>query len=122
MYPFIDPALAWSSQSFQGKAAFITGASRGIGRATAVTFAKAGAAVAIAARTVSGLDETEAQILKESPGAKIKKYSVDVTKPTDLEAAVDDAAATFGGLDVVIANAGHSNSFDVCKWDAHCMC
>ncbi|KZV69178.1 NAD-P-binding protein [Peniophora sp. CONT] len=106
VYPTIDPASGWASQSFKGKAVFITGASRGIGRVTAVTFAKAGAAVAIAARSESALEETKAAVLKEVPEAKVEKYVVDVKNTAQVEAAVEAAAAAFGRLDVVIANAG----------------
>ena len=62
------------------KVVCITGASRGIGRTTALTFAKAGAAVAISARSSGALDETKALILKEVPGATVEKFVVDVTK------------------------------------------
>ncbi|VDC05468.1 unnamed protein product [Peniophora sp. CBMAI 1063] len=112
VYPCISPTPAWEAQSFKGKAIFITGASRGIGRSTAITFAKAGAAVAIAARSSAALDETLSLMLKEAPEAKVKKYAVDVTNSAEMEMAVDHAAATFGGLDVVIANAGYTNAFD----------
>ncbi|KZV66972.1 NAD-P-binding protein [Peniophora sp. CONT] len=112
VYPTIDPSTAYSSQSFKGKALFITGASRGIGRTTALTFAKAGASVAIAARFSDALDETKALILKEVPQAKVEKYVVDVTKAEEVEGAVDGAAKKFGRLDVVIANAGYTNAFD----------
>ncbi|KZV66967.1 NAD-P-binding protein [Peniophora sp. CONT] len=112
VYPTIDPASAWSSHSLKGKALFITGASRGIGRTTALTFAKAGADVAIAARSSAALDETEALILKEIPGAKVEKYVVDVTKSEEVEKAVESAAKAFGRLDYVVANAGYTNPFD----------
>ena len=112
IYPAIDPTSAWELQSFKGKAIFITGASRGIGRSTALTFAKAGAAIAIAARSASALDETEVLILQEVPNAKVMKYIVDVTKSAEMDAAVDGAVAALGSLDIVIANAGYSNSLD----------
>ncbi|KZV66968.1 NAD(P)-binding protein [Peniophora sp. CONT] len=112
VYPTIDPASAWSFQSLKGKALFITGASRGIGRTTALTFAKAGASVAIAARSAAALEDTKALIVKEVPGAKVEKYVVEVTKAEQVEAAVEAAAKAFGRLDMVIANAGYTNAFD----------
>jgi NAD(P)-dependent dehydrogenase (short-subunit alcohol dehydrogenase family) len=90
-----------------GRKAFVTGASRGIGREIAVAFAQAGADVAIAARSEDGLAETAAQI--EQAGRKALAIRLDVTSQTDVSAAVDDAAAQFGGLDIVVNNAGGSN-------------
>ncbi|VDB90969.1 unnamed protein product [Peniophora sp. CBMAI 1063] len=112
IYPTIDPTSAWETKSFKNKAVFITGASRGIGRVTAITFAKAGAAIAIAARTDSALEETKADVLKEAPDAKVEKYIVDVKNTAQVEAAVEAAAAAFGRLDVVVANAGALTSFE----------
>ena len=117
MYPTIDPTAAYSSQSLSGKALFITGASRGIGRTTAIVFAKAGASVAISARSSAALDETKAMILKEAPDARVEKFIVDVTRAEQVEAAVDEAAKKFGGLDFVIANAAYINPFDKCTSD-----
>ncbi|KZV62461.1 NAD-P-binding protein [Peniophora sp. CONT] len=111
VYPTIDPTSGWASQSLTGKAVFITGASRGIGRVTAVTFAKAGAALALAARSESALEETKAAVLNEVPEAKVEKYIVDVKNTVQVEAAVEAAAAAFGRLDVVIANAGALTPF-----------
>ncbi|KZV70816.1 NAD-P-binding protein [Peniophora sp. CONT] len=112
IYPTIDPTSEWASQSLKDKAVFITGASRGIGRSTAIMFAKAGAAVAISARSDRALDETKALILSEVPDARVESYVVDVTKGAEMEVAVNGAATAFGSLDVVIANAGYCNSFD----------
>ena len=112
VYPLIDPTYAFATQSFSGNYVFITGASRGIGRTTAITFAKAGAGVAISARSEQALGETKALILQEVPKAKVEVYVADVTKIEEMEAALKSAIKVFGGLDVVIANAGAANSFD----------
>ena len=112
VYPLIDPTYAFATRSFNGKNVFITGASRGIGRTTAITFAKAGAGVAISARSEQALGETKALILQEVPKAKVEVYVADVTKTEEMEAALKSAIKVFGGLDVVIANAGAANSFD----------
>ncbi|GJE95872.1 SDR family oxidoreductase [Phanerochaete sordida] len=111
IYPTIDPSAAFSSKALKGKSVFITGASRGIGRTTAVVFAKAGANVAIAARSGSKLDETKAAILAAAPDAKVAKFIVNVKDTAEVQAAVDGAATAFGGLDIVIANAGAVTRF-----------
>ncbi|KZV96866.1 NAD(P)-binding protein [Exidia glandulosa HHB12029] len=111
VYPTIDPTQTFAAQLFKGKAMFITGASRGIGRTTAIFFAKAGAAVAIAARSDGLLDETRAEILKAAPEAKVEKYIVDVKNTAQVQNAIEAAAKAFGRLDVVIANAGSVRRF-----------
>ncbi|KZV96871.1 NAD(P)-binding protein, partial [Exidia glandulosa HHB12029] len=110
-YPTIDPTALCASQSFTGKGVFITGASRGIGRATAIVFAKAGASVAIAARSSHLLDEAREEILKQVPTANVEKYIVDVRRTKSVQEAVDKAVKTFGRLNVVIANAGFVTPF-----------
>src|ERR1022692_3009595 len=90
-----------------GKTAFVTGASRGIGRAIAVALAQAGADVAIVARTAEGLADTADDIT--AVGRKAIVIPADVTD----QAAVADAAAAaidqLGHVDVVVNNAGGSN-------------
>jgi NAD(P)-dependent dehydrogenase (short-subunit alcohol dehydrogenase family) len=90
-----------------GKNAFVTGASRGIGRAIAVALAEAGADVALAARSADGLAGTASAIT--SRGRKAFVIPADVT----VREAVDEAAATaidqLGHVDVVVNNAGGSN-------------
>ncbi|VDB88724.1 unnamed protein product [Peniophora sp. CBMAI 1063] len=112
VYPFIDPTSAFTAQALKNKVVFITGASRGIGRTTAITFARAGASLAISARSSSALDETKALVLNEVPEAKVEKFVVDVTKAEEVEGAVEKTVKKFGRLDVVIANAGYTNTFD----------
>ncbi|KZV78832.1 NAD(P)-binding protein [Exidia glandulosa HHB12029] len=112
IYPTIDPTQSYASQSFAGKAVFITGASRGIGRTTAIVFAKAGAAVAIAARSAGALEETKKEVLKAAPEAKVESYVVDVKDTAQVQAAIDGAVKAFGRLDAVIANAGSVRRFE----------
>jgi 2-deoxy-D-gluconate 3-dehydrogenase len=90
-----------------GRKAFVTGASRGIGRVIAVALASAGADVALAARSEDALAETAAEI--SALGRKAFVLPLDVTKQADVTAAVDEAIKLLGHVDVVVNNAGGSN-------------
>lgn len=84
-----------------GTRAFITGASRGIGRALAEELAARGATIGLAARSVGELEELAATL----PG-KHHVLACDVSDEASVKAAVDGFAAAAGGLDLVVANAG----------------
>jgi NAD(P)-dependent dehydrogenase (short-subunit alcohol dehydrogenase family) len=84
-----------------GKTALITGASRGIGADTARAFAAAGANVVLAARSADALADLAAEI-----GPKARAVSCDVADYTQMAAAVQAATQAFGGLDILIGNAG----------------
>ncbi len=93
-----------------GKVVIITGASRGVGRQAAQTFARRGANLVLAARTVEPdrklpgtLNETLAQI--EDLGAEAIAVQTDLADVTDLSRLVDAAVERFGGVDVLINNA-----------------
>ncbi len=90
-----------------GKKAFVTGASRGIGRIIAVALAAAGADVAIAARSQDGLAETAREVT--DLGRKAFVFPLDVTRQDDVTAAVNESARLLGQLDVVVNNAGGMN-------------
>jgi len=90
-----------------GKTAFVTGASRGIGRAIAVAFAQAGADLALVARTAEGLAETAADVT--AAGRKAVIIPADVTDQTGVAAAVTSAIDELGHVDIVVNNAGGSN-------------
>jgi NAD(P)-dependent dehydrogenase (short-subunit alcohol dehydrogenase family) len=93
--------------SAQDKVIFITGASRGIGQATAIAFAQAGAkAVYLTARSEEALQETRALVNQANPNTQCVFSICDVTNPQEVEAAVADCVAQFGGIDVADANAG----------------
>lgn len=105
-YPAIDPKLALKN-SASGKVVFISGASRGIGQATAVAFAQAGAkAVYITARSSKALEETCDLVRQANPETQCAYSICDVTDAGQVEAAVAECVAKFGGVDVADANAG----------------
>jgi NAD(P)-dependent dehydrogenase (short-subunit alcohol dehydrogenase family) len=86
------------------KVAIVTGASAGIGRATAKLFAEEGAKVVIGARRRPLLEDLAAEI--ESDGGSAVALSGDVTDPGFAGTMVDAAVSEFGGLDVAVNNAG----------------
>lgn len=89
---------------FNGKVAFVTGAGSGIGRATAIAFAAAGASVAIVDIAETGLAET-ATLIAAADGKSIS-LRADVTKSAEIKAALDQTIAAFGRLDAAFNNAG----------------
>jgi NAD(P)-dependent dehydrogenase (short-subunit alcohol dehydrogenase family) len=90
--------------SFAGKVAFVTGAASGIGRATALAFAREGAHVVVAEISEQGGRETARMI--EDLGGRALAIGCDVTRSEDVEAALDQAVAAFGRLDVAFNKAG----------------
>ncbi|MDG9728415.1 MULTISPECIES: glucose 1-dehydrogenase [unclassified Streptomyces] len=89
---------------FHGKTAFVTGAGSGIGRATALAFARAGAQVALVDLSADGLRETARLI--ESEGGRALALTCDVTSEEDVRAAVGRTVGHFGRLDAAFNNAG----------------
>ncbi len=105
-YEAIDPTSELKD-SAKDKVIFIAGASRGIGQATAVAFAQAGAkAVYLTARSEAALQETRALVNRANPKTLCGMSPCDVTNARQVEAAVADCVAQFGGIDVADANAG----------------
>jgi NAD(P)-dependent dehydrogenase (short-subunit alcohol dehydrogenase family) len=87
------------------RVALVTGASSGIGRETALAFAREGARVAIAARRVERLEELAERIRGEL-GAEIIELPGDVTDPETTTSWVEETVDTLGGLDVLVNAAG----------------
>jgi NAD(P)-dependent dehydrogenase (short-subunit alcohol dehydrogenase family) len=87
-----------------GKTALVTGASRGIGAATAIKLAECGANTVLAARSADAIGEIAGQI--EDNGGKALAVTCNVARYLDVERAVDAARETFGGLDILVNNAG----------------
>lgn len=89
---------------FSGKVALVTGASSGIGRATALAFGREGAGVALVNRGVPG-GEAVAELIR-SNGGEALYISADVTRKDQVEAAVEATVGHFGRLDLAFNNAG----------------
>ncbi len=106
-YDAIDPASTLAG-SASGKVIFITGGSRGIGQATAVAFAEAGAkAVYVTARSEAELEKTRDLVRQANPNTQCAYSTCDVTSAARVKAAVSDCVEEFGGIDVADANAGY---------------
>ncbi len=89
---------------FEGKTVFITGGSSGIGAALGVAFAREGGRIALAARSLDRLEESVRAI--EAEGGEAIALQCDVTDRASIDTAVERTVEKFGGLDVVVANAG----------------
>jgi NAD(P)-dependent dehydrogenase (short-subunit alcohol dehydrogenase family) len=92
------------SQTFAGKVALVTGGNTGIGRATALAFAREGAKVVIAARREKEGHDVVAEI--EKTGSEAIFVRADMAKVEDIKNMVDQTVATFGRLDIAFNNAG----------------
>jgi NAD(P)-dependent dehydrogenase (short-subunit alcohol dehydrogenase family) len=99
--------------SLEGRRALVTGGGRGIGRATALLLAKAGADVALSARTRSELDRVAEEV--RALGRTAVAVTADVGKPEDVRALFRSAREALGGIDILIANAGIAPSAPLVK-------
>jgi rhamnulose-1-phosphate aldolase/alcohol dehydrogenase len=93
-----------------GKIALVTGAAGGIGAATAKRLAAEGACVMLTDRDAEALDSTREQMTKAFGRDVIRAAVCDVTKEEDVKAAFDSTAIEFGGIDILVANAGLASS------------
>jgi 3-oxoacyl-[acyl-carrier protein] reductase len=90
--------------TLEGKSAIVTGAGRGIGRAVALALAREGAAVAVSARTIREIEET-ASVIRSSGGRAIA-VRADMRDPEQVSALAETALGEYGGIDVLVNNAG----------------
>jgi 3-oxoacyl-[acyl-carrier protein] reductase len=90
----------------KGKVAIITGGTEGIGKAAALTLAREGAKVAICARRQPLLDAVAAEITKA--GGEALAISADMSKAADCERFINEVVKRFGGVDILLNNAGTS--------------
>ena len=109
------------TKMLEGHAALITGAGRGIGRTIAIMLAREGCDVVLVARNADELRET--QRLCEAEGARALAMPLDLTNTAALASVISQAAHTFGGLNILVNNAGvHGFSSaaeaDLDMWDA----
>ncbi|MGJ7484544.1 3-hydroxybutyrate dehydrogenase [Variovorax sp. LT2P21] len=86
------------------KVAFITGSASGIGKEIALLFAQEGAKIVIADLNKAAADATAAEL--QAKGAQAIGVAVDVTSEEQVDAAVEEAAKAFGGIDILVSNAG----------------
>jgi 3-oxoacyl-[acyl-carrier protein] reductase len=91
----------------RGKVALITGASKGIGFATARVLGLEGCSIAITARESEGLEKAAAAIQSDT-GADVLSHAGDMSKPGDVAAAVDATLTRFGQIDILVTCAGSS--------------
>ncbi len=91
-----------------GKAAVVTGGSRGIGYAIARALAELGAGVVISARQEESLQQARHRLAAEPglAGARVEAIAADVTSYADVEGLMDTASERLGGLDILVNNAG----------------
>jgi NAD(P)-dependent dehydrogenase (short-subunit alcohol dehydrogenase family) len=95
-------------KEFANKTALITGATSGIGRATALRFAEAGANIAAVGRNESALIELQKQVV--SAGAQFLAIRADVSQEKETAEVVTNTVDHFGGIDVLVNAAGHISS------------
>jgi 3-oxoacyl-[acyl-carrier protein] reductase len=90
----------------QGRVAAVAASSQGLGFACALELAREGAAVAICSRDRARVDDAARRIRESVRGAKVHATIADLAQDTDCKRFVDEAAATFGRLDIVVSNSG----------------
>jgi NAD(P)-dependent dehydrogenase (short-subunit alcohol dehydrogenase family) len=117
-YPDIAPTLS----NFKGKSVYITGASKGIGRALALSYAAAGASkIGLGARSLSATiqdDVISAATKAGHPAPQVLKHSLDVTDAASINEAAKSTEKEFGQLDILINNAGYLEKWvPLCEGD-----
>lgn len=96
--------MSITGQTLKGKVAVVTGASSGIGEATARVLSKRGASVVLAARSVDRLRSLEREL--SAAGRRVMTVATDVSASDSVQAMVEETVATFGSIDLLVNNAG----------------
>jgi NAD(P)-dependent dehydrogenase (short-subunit alcohol dehydrogenase family) len=99
------------NRALQGKTALVTGASSGIGAASARLLAEDGAAVLLMGRREDALEETRARILKTAPDARLEIYAGDATDEAAVKGALARAHAVAGRLDIIVPTVGGDDNY-----------
>jgi 7-alpha-hydroxysteroid dehydrogenase len=99
-----------TDRPLEGKAALITGASRGIGKGIALSFAEAGADLLLSARSMDDLQRTADECA--ASGVRAETVYMDAYDLDSVDAAVDAVSERFGKIDVLVNNAGGSRNVD----------
>lgn len=102
------------SRSIEGKTALITGAASGMGRATAHLFARQGANVAVTDLKQENVDVV-VQEIRDAGFSNVYGWALDVSDAGTIKRVVDEAAAHFGGLEILVNNAGFAMMADVAE-------
>src|SRR5258707_13578316 len=107
---------------FSAKVAVITGGGAGIGKATAIAFAQEGAAVVVADIDAKTAESVAAEII--AAGGQAKAVQADVSRSADAQRISAEAVSAFGGIDVLVNNAGNQTYGTVIEkdeetWDSH---
>ncbi|MBY5326806.1 bifunctional rhamnulose-1-phosphate aldolase/short-chain dehydrogenase [Rhizobium leguminosarum] len=97
-------------KSLAGRVAFVTGGAGGIGRATAARLVGEGACVVLADIDQAALEGTEADFVKKFGADAVRSVRLDVTKEDAVIASFADACVEFGGIDILVSNAGIASS------------
>ncbi len=104
------------AQSLKGKVAIVTGAARGIGKATAVALAKEGVNVGLLARNEAALKDLAAEV--EGFGVKAAIATADISSKEQVDAAIEEIKNELGSADILINNAGIATFGTVLEMDA----
>src|SRR5688500_8855982 len=104
------PTMEVRAMELEGKVALVTGGGRGLGRATALALAEQGAKVAVLARSLPEVEQT-VQLIRQQYGiGRSMALRADITNERDVIEAFDTIRKRWGGVDILINNAGDSGA------------
>ena len=105
-------------RELDGRVAVVTGGASGIGRATAIRLAREGAHVAIFDINTAGAEETARAITEQHGAGRSLALGIDVTNEEQVRAAFQCVVATYGGIDIVVNNAGIAHAAPITETDS----